>query len=150
MRTTHEGLIIMAGIYGTTELATEIMGEDKVNENRKAATRTLRKFLRDEMGEGKSVVGKGGRYALELKAAELRALTKKFAAWEIAQEEAKAARAEVLAALKGAKAPTEAVILPTDDEGTEDINDGDDTAPEGPSDNEIAAMLADIDADDEV
>lgn len=138
----------MAGIYGTTELATAIMGEEKVADNRKAATRTLRKFLRDEMGEGKSVVGKGGRYALELKAAELRALTKKFAAWEVAQEEAKAARAEALAALKAPKVE-EAIILPTDDEGTEDINDEGD-ASEGPTDEEIAAMLEDLDDDTEV
>lgn len=139
----------MAGIYGTTALATEIMGEEKVAENRKAATRTLRKFLRDEMGEGKSVVGKGGRYALELKAAELRALAKKFAAWEIAQEEAKAQRAEALAALKAPKVE-EAIILPTDDEGTEDIDDEGDAPAEGPTDEEIAAMLEDLDDDTEV
>jgi hypothetical protein len=134
----------MAGTYGTTELAREIMGDEAVDENRKAATRTLRKFLRDEMGEGKSVVGKGGRYALELKAAELRNMKKKFAAWEVAQEEAKAARAEALAAAKAPKA--EAIILPTDDEGTEDINDEDldiEDDIEGPTDDEIAAMLED-------
>lgn len=139
MRTTLEGLIIMTAKYGTTELATAIMGEEKVSDDRKGATRTLRKFLRDEMGEGKSVVGKGGRYSLELKAAELRALTKKFAAWEIAQEEAKAARAEALAALKAPKA--EAIALPADDEGTEDIDDGDDSPVEGPTDDEILAMM---------
>lgn len=133
----------MAGTYGTTELAAAIMGDDAVEANRKGATRTLRKFLRDDMGEGKAVVGKGGRYALELKAAELRAMKKRFDAWVIAQEEAKAARAE---ALNARKAPAEAVEADTEGEGSTDApEDADDTldAVEGPSDDEIAAMLAD-------
>lgn len=147
--------------YSTATLAIAIMGEDAVTDNRKGATRILRKFLRDEMGEGKSVVGKGGRYALDMNKREITAMGKRFRAWEVAQEEAKAARAEALAALKAPKASVNAVaedavrggssvnaiILPTDDEGTEDIDD--ESEIDGPTDEEIAALLED-DTDDEI
>lgn len=131
--------------YNTRTLAESIIGEDEVGTNAKAATRTLRKFLRDETS-GVDGVGKGGRYTIELKAAELKAMKKRFAAWEAKQEADKAARAE----LREAQAPkkTEAIILPTDDEGTEDINDeveDDEVIAEGPTDDEIAAMLEDDD-----
>lgn len=138
----------MAKITYTTRTLAEAM-IDNADDNIKAATRTLRKFLRDELGEGKAVVGKGGRYALEYGAPELRSLKKKFAAWEIAQAEAKAARAE---ALEAAKAPKVAETLPieddTDDEVETDIEDeGDNTDDEanGPTDEEIAEMLSDDD-----
>jgi hypothetical protein len=136
--------------YNTRTLAEAIIGEDEVDANAKAATRTLRKFLRDDMGEGKAVVGKGGRYALELKAQELRNMKKRFAEWSAKQEADKAARAE----LRDAQTKkVEAIILPTDDEGTEDINDEelveDDTV-EGPTDEEIAALLADDEELDEL
>jgi hypothetical protein len=145
--------------YNTTTLAAAIMGDEAIETNRKSATRTLRKFLRDELGEGKSVVGKGGRYTLTYNKRELTAMTKRFRAWEVAQEEAKAARAEALAALKAPKASVNAlaedavrggssvnaIILPTDDTGTEDINDDD---IEGPTDDEIAALLEDDDTDE--
>lgn len=134
-------------VYNTTDLASALIGEDEVATNRKSATRTLRKFLRDDMGEGKAVVGKGGRYALDLKVAELRAMKKRFTAWEVKQEEEKAARAELRTAKVNTVAP---IILPTDDEGTEDINDEGDApdsidafSEEGPTDDEIAAMLED-------
>ena len=137
----REGLMIMT-TYNTTTLAIAIMGEELVEANRKAATRTLRKFLRDELGEGKAVVGKGARYALDYNKRELTALTKKFAAWEIAQAEAKAARA---AALEAAKTPS----APIADETPEtDTDDNADTALEGPTDEEIAAMLSDGDDED--
>lgn len=112
----------MAEVFNTTTLAIAIMGEDEVNANRKAATRTLRKFLRDELGEGKAVVGKGSRYALEYTKPQIKALTKKFNAWEVAQEEAKAARAEALAALRAPKVvevPADAPIDDADDDADE-------------------------------
>lgn len=111
----------MAEIFNTTTLAIAIMGEDQVEANRKAATRTLRKFLRDELGEGKAVVGKGSRYALEYTKPQIKALTKKFNAWEVAQEEAKAARAEALAALRAPKAdaPADAPIDAVEDDADE-------------------------------
>jgi hypothetical protein len=129
----------MAKITYTTRTLAEAMIPD-ADDNIKQATRTLRKFLRDELGEGKAVVGKGGRYALEYGAPELRALKKKFAAWEIAQAEAKAARA---AALEAAKTPATPEIALND--ANDDESDNDDNAPEGPSDAEIAAMLSDDD-----
>lgn len=129
--------------YSTRTLA-EAMIPDAAD-NIKSATRTLRKFLRDELGEGKAVVGKGGRYALDYNKRELTALTKKFKAWEIAQEEAKIARAEALAA---AKAPT-TPEAPIEDDGVDDDfepeSDEEIEGTEGPSDEEIAAMLSDDD-----
>ncbi len=92
------------------------------------------------------MVGKGGRYALEYGAPELRSLKKKFAAWEIAQEEAKAARAEALAAAKAPKADTLPESDIEDDMDNEAIEDD---AAEGPSDEEIAAMLSDEDDSDD-
>ena len=124
---TTKGLIIMT-TYSTRTLAAEVLGDEG-----KAATRTLRKFLRDDMGDGKAVVGKGGRYALDMNKRELTALKKRFAAWEKQQEAEKAARAEKVAA---AKSEPEAV--------EDDTND----APEGPSDEEIAAMLSEGDEGD--
>lgn len=129
--------------YNTTTLAAAIMGDEAIETNRKAATRTLRKFLRDELGEGKAVVGKGGRYALEYNKREINALKKKFAAWEIAQEEAKQARKEALEAAKGTETdPVEDDAPETDTApiGDEELN--------GPTDEEMAAMLADEDEAD--
>lgn len=129
----------MAKITYTTRTLAEAM-IDNADDNIKQATRTLRKFLRDELGEGKAVVGKGGRYALEYGAPELRNLKKKFAAWEIAQAEQKAARAAALEAAKTVKADT----APETDIEDDTDNEGDNAA-EGPSDEEIAAMLSDDD-----
>lgn len=128
--------------YNTTTLAVAIMGEEAVETNRKAATRTLRKFLRDELGEGKAVVGKGARYALDYNKRELTALTKKFRAWEIAQEDARIARRE---ALEAAKKPAAPIADETPETDNEPEGDNDDTALEGPTDEEIAAMLSDDD-----
>jgi hypothetical protein len=134
--------------YDTTTLAIAIIGEDEVDKNRKNATRTLRKFLRDDMGEGKAVVGKGGRYALELKAAELRAMKKRFADWEKAQEEAKKARAELKVAQTNSVAPKVSVNAIAEDavKGGDSVNsieeDEDPAEIEGPTDEEIAAMLS--------
>lgn len=141
----------MAKITYTTRTLAEALLPDATEANPKAATRTLRKFLRDELGEGKAVVGKGGRYALEYGAPELRSLKKKFAAWEIAQEEAKAARAEALAAAKAPK--VEADNTPIEDDGVDDDfepeSDEEVEGTEGPTDEEIAAMLSDEDDSDD-
>ena len=45
--------------------------------------RTLRKFLRAELGEGKAVVGKGKRYSFEAK--DIKALRPKYAEWVAAR-----------------------------------------------------------------
>jgi len=61
--------------------------------------RTLRKFLRSDAranGQGDTLPGKGSRYAIEGKA--LAPLKKRFGAWQVAQAEAAAKRAEEAAA----------------------------------------------------
>lgn len=134
--------------YNTTTLAVAIMGEELVEANKKSATRILRKFLRDELGEGKAVVGKGARYSLDYNKRELTALTKKFRAWEVAQAEAAEARKAALLAAKApkpAEAPEEPIADTTDES---DIEDDEAEALEGPTDEEIAEMLSD--EDDEV
>lgn len=131
--------------YTTRTLAEKIM-PTAAETNMKSATRTLRKFLRDELGQGKAVVGKGNRYALTYTAKEITALKKKFAAWEIAQAEAQAARREALAAkITPAVESTPEVAETTD----EDATDESDNEPKGPSDEEIAAMLSDAEEIDE-
>lgn len=132
-----KGLIIMT-TYTTRTLSEAVIGDDG-----KASTRTLRKFLRDDtVAKGGKVgidtPGKGGRYTLDMNKRELTALIKRFTAWQVAQEEAKAARAADLAAKGVIETPA-----PIEDE-----TDNDDTAPEGPSDEEIAAMLSDEDDSD--
>lgn len=137
-----KGLIIMAGtVYDTTTLAAAIMGDDAIEANRKGATRTLRKFLREDFGARElQTPGKGGRYAIEMTKPQLRAMTKRFKEWEIAQEEEKAKRAEALAAAKTVITPEEPIADTTPES---DIEDDADETPEGPTDEEIAAMLAD-------
>jgi hypothetical protein len=138
--------------YNTRTLAAAIMGDELVDANAKSATRTLRKFLRDELGEGKAVVGKGARYSLDYNKRELTALTKKFRAWEIAQQEAAEARKIALAAAKSPKAPIEVEADTTPETDIEDdAPEGDDQPMtlEGPSDDEIAEMLADDEEIDE-
>jgi hypothetical protein len=141
-----KGLITMTA-YTTRTLAAEVIGKDD-----KAATRTLRKFLRDaataQGGKvGVDTPGKGGRYSLNLTKPQLRKMIKDFAAWQVAQEEAKAARAALLAD-KADKAPVE-VESPiednTDDEVIEDEDDNTLDTVEGPSDEEIAEMMNDED-----
>lgn len=137
--------------YNTTSLTAALLGDEAIESPaaKKSNTRTIRKFLRDELGGGKAVVGKGSRYSLDYNKRELTALKKKFTAWEIEQEEAKAARA---AALEAAKAPTEAIILPNDENGEDEEalreNEESDNELEGPSDEEIAEMLSDEDEAD--
>lgn len=143
----------MAETYTTAALAVAIIGEDEVDANRKAATRTLRKFLRDDMNEGKAVVGKGGRYALEMNKREVTAMAKRFKAWEAKQEADKAARAE----LKAAQAPKKVSVNAIADDavkGGDSVNsidadeiEDDTEIAEGPTDEEIAAMLEDDDLD---
>ena len=130
--------------YTTATLTAALMGDDAIEtpSAKKANTRTVRKFLRDELGGGKAVVGKGARYALEYGAPELRAMKKKFAAWEIAQEEAKAARREALEAAKTPKADETPEPAETDTTDIADDEDNADEMPEGPSDEEIAEMIA--------
>lgn len=65
----------MAQTLTTAELATEL----------NTTPRNLRKFLRDTLGEGKGVVGKGSRYSIERK--QVRSLAKKFDAWTAAKAE---------------------------------------------------------------
>jgi hypothetical protein len=62
-------------------------------------SRTLRKFLRADAraaGKGDTLPGKGSRYAIEGK--DLAGMRKRFAAWQVAQAEAKAERAAQAAA----------------------------------------------------
>lgn len=139
---TTKGLIIMT-TYTTRTLAEAVIGDDS-----KASTRTLRKFLRDDATAkggkvGTDTPGKGGRYALDLTKVQLRKLIKDFAAWQVAQEEAKAARAALLA--DKAKTP-ETDTTPIEDDTDEGDNDDNalDTV-EGPTDEEIAEMIADED-----
>lgn len=133
--------------YTTRTLAEKLMPA-AAEANIKGATRTLRKFLRDELGQGKAVVGKGNRYALTYNAKEITALKKKFGAWEIAQAEAQKARRDALAAKIAPKiddAPIEGAEIDSTDEADDAT---DEVAPiEGPTDEEIAAMLLDDDSD---
>jgi len=126
--------------YTTRTLAEKLMPTD-AEENIKGATRTLRKFLRDTLGEGKAVVGKGGRYALEYNAKEITALKKQFKSWTIAQEEEKAKRAALREEINSARIATAEETDAT--LAMNDIEDEGDESPEGPSDEEIAAMLSD-------
>lgn len=132
--------------YDTTTLAAAIIGEEKVELNRKSATRTLRKFLRDDFkAKELATPGKGGRYSIDLNKRDLTAMTKRFAAWEVAQAEAKAKRD----AINAPAAPAEPIILTNDEDGTdEEALAENEASDKGPSDEEIAAMLADV--DDEV
>lgn len=128
--------------YTTRALAIEVIGKDD-----KAATRTLRKFLRDDVTAkggkvGVDTPGKGGRYTLDLTKPQLRKLIKDFAAWQVAQEEAKATRAALLAD-KSPKVEEEPIEV--EEEPIEVESDIEVEAPEGPSDEEIAAMLSDED-----
>lgn len=138
--------------YSTRAIATKLLGEEAVEANSKAATREVRKFLRaDTVAKGGTVgvdtPGKGGRYSLELKAAEVKAMAKRFTAWQVAEEKAKAERA----ALKAAQAATPTIAAPAceDDPSTdEEIDDDSTDEVNGPSDAEIAAMLSDEDDTD--
>lgn len=134
--------------YDTTALATAIIGEDAVTTNRKATTRTLRKFLRtDFVAREVPTPGKGGRYAIDLNKRDLAAMTKRFNAWKAAEDEANEAR-KVLKASTAA-----AVTAPIEDAPIEDAGDDADApaGAEGPSDEEIAALLAEDDEElDEV
>lgn len=133
--------------YNTTTLAQAVIGEDAVEANKKAATRTLRKFLRDEAVEaggkvGTDTPGKGGRYQIDMNKRELNAMIKRFKAWEIKQEEARKARE---AARNAAKVAPAVETDTTDIEDDAPITDDEDNEPNGPSDEEIAAMLSDED-----
>lgn len=135
-RPTREGLIIMTD-YTTRTLAEKIMPE-AAEKNIKGATRELRKFLRDELGDGRAVVGKGNRYALSYNAKEITALKKKFAAWQVAQQEAAAAR----------RAARDEAAKITVEDAPEVIEDDATDEAQGPSDEEIAAMLSDATDED--
>lgn len=108
----------------------------------KTATRELRKFLRATIARDEQP-GKGGRYALDLTKPQLRKMGKDFAAWAAKQEAEKKARREALDALK--KAP-KADPEPIEDEA-DNSDEGDEEA-EGPSDEEIAEMLSEINEED--
>lgn len=136
-----EGLMIMT-TYNTATLTAALMGDDAIDTPaaKKANTRIVRKFLRDELGNGKAVVGKGARYALDYNKRELTALAKKFKAWEAQQEAEKIARAEARAAAAN-KAPETDI---EDDAPIADDEDNADTELEGPTDAELAEMLTEI------
>ncbi len=141
--------------YTTRTLAAKLLTDEVVDANPKAATREVRKFLRaDTVAKGGKVgidtPGKGGRYTLDLKVADVKAMAKRFAAWQVAEEKAKAERA----ALKAAQAASPIEVAdatdedPTDEapEATdEDLDDDASDEVAGPSDEEIAAMLSDED-----
>lgn len=118
--------------YTTATLAEALgLGEGK------SATRELRKFLRtDFKAREVATPGKGGRYAIDLTKRDLTAMGKRLAAWQKAEAEAKAARAALLAG----KVDSTPEAAPASIE-----DDADDASDEvaGPSDEEIAAMLAD-------
>lgn len=123
--------------HTTRTLAQEIIGDDS-----KGATRELRKFLRaDAVAKGGKVgvdtPGKGGRYTIDLNKRELTAMTKRFKAWQVQQEEEAAKRAEARNTAKATESPI-AVEADTEDEGDTSL----DTV-EGPTDEEIAEMLTD-------
>ena len=61
----------------------------QVAEQFETDARTLRKFLRSTLGDGKAVVGKGKRYTFEAK--DIKTLRPKYAEWVAAR----AAAAEV-------------------------------------------------------
>lgn len=132
--------------FTTRTIAEKLLGEDAVEANAKAATREVRKFLRaDTVAAGGTVgidtPGKGGRYTLELKAPEVKAMAKRFAAWQVAEAEAKAARAALKESL--AKGTPAAPACEVDDSTDEEIDDDSTDEATGPSDEEIAAMLSD-------
>lgn len=133
--------------YDTTTLALAILGDEAVEANRKSATRTLRKFLRaDAVAKGGKVgtdtPGKGGRYAIDLNKRDLNSMVKRFKVWQ----EAEAKAAETRKAARDAAAPKaeevkveEPTIEATEDKATDEVA--------GPSDEELADMLADLDAE---
>lgn len=132
--------------FTTRTIAEKLLGAEAVDTNPKAATREVRKFLRaDTVAAGGTVgidtPGKGGRYTLDLKVAEVRAMAKRFAAWQVAEAEAKAARAALKESL--AKATPAAPACEDDPSTDEDTDDDSTDEASGPSDEEIAAMLAD-------
>ncbi|MGX9924132.1 hypothetical protein ACWIG4_30260 [Streptomyces sp. NPDC002248] len=130
--------------YNTADLAAAIIGEDAP---RKTATRTLRKFLRtDFASRDLRTPGKGGRYSIDLNKRELSAMTNRFKKWESAENDAKAKRAEEKA--KKTETDTAPIEDTTPETDNEVIEDDEDTTPEGPSDEEIAAMLSDDDIED--
>lgn len=139
----------MPEMYSTSDLAGIFLGDEAIETNKKAATRTTRRFLRDTLGEGKAVVGKGGRYNLPYTKREVTALKKKFDTWKAADEEAKAQRAEALAATRKGKDADEAIILPADNEIDDEALAENEASDAGPSDDEIAAMMIEFNAEDD-
>jgi hypothetical protein len=134
--------------FTTRTIAAKLLGDEAVDTNAKAATREVRKFLRaDAVAAGGQVgidtPGKGGRYTLDLKVAEVKAMAKRFAAWQVAEAEAKAARAALKESL--AKASPAAPSCEVDEASDEELDDDSTDEASGPSDEEIAAMLSDED-----
>lgn len=137
--------------YDTTSLAQAIIGEEAVERNRKAATRTLRKFLRTDFAARElQTPGKGGRYAIEMNKTQLKAMTKRFAAWEVQQEEEKAKRQEALAARKAPKADPEPETPETDNEAETDTEDDSDDTDMGddPDEADLDAMIREMQDED--
>lgn len=124
--------------YTTRDLAAALI--DDAEDNPKAAGRTLRKFLRtDFAARDLQTPGKGGRYALELNKRDLTAMAKRFAAWSAKEAEEKAARAALKAELAAKPAPV-----------VEEADEVEDDTYEGPTDDDIAALISDDEDIDEL
>lgn len=124
--------------YTTRDLAAALI--DDAEDNPKAAGRTLRKFLRtDFAARDLQTPGKGGRYALELNKRDLTAMAKRFAAWSAKEAEEKAARAALKAELAAKPAPV-----------IEEADEVEDDTYEGPTDDDIAALISDDEDIDEL
>lgn len=132
--------------YDTTALATAIIGEEKVQANRKSATRTLRKFLRTDFATREvATPGKGGRYSIDLNKRDLQAMTKRFKAWEIAQAEEQAARRAALAAKADAPAPEVKVEAEADTDSTDEEIEASDEA--DPDEADLDGMILELQAE---
>lgn len=134
--------------YDTTALAIAIIGDEKVETNRKSATRTLRKFLRTDFAAREvATPGKGGRYSIDLTKPQLKAMAKRFAAWEIAQAEEQAARRAALEAkvTKVEEAPAPVAEVKDDDEATDEAEVASDEA--DPEEVDLDAMILELEAE---
>jgi membrane protein involved in colicin uptake len=123
--------------YTTRTLAEALMPAE-AEANPKAAGRELRKFLRAEVTAqggkvGTDTPGKGGRYTLTLNKREVTAMAKRLKAWQ----EAEAKAADARRAARDAASTEAEVTTP------EVVEEESDTEVEGPTDEEIAAMLSD-------
>ena len=139
-------MIKMAKIsFTAATLAAELSTDDA-----QVTPKQLRVFLRTPES-GIAPVGKGGRYSLEMTAAQLRGFKKNFGTWKDAQDAARAARAAQAAEEKAAK---ELNVLTVATPADLDLTEVDEV--EGPNsadltDADFAEMLEEIaNEDDEI